>query len=164
MLIIYVITDKEYSDYKDIKLQEGFLTTSKVKVIKNYYQYEGGTHVTLELNDGKILTLSGFDLSVFTKTDRFYLDEINGSGLVCLTNKHNTVSEAVIDIKTMVKATNMGFEINNINDLITHIDEIDTYFKKNFPDNPEQASPIKFNNLTSKNQDHWCYNKWHKPA
>lgn len=66
---------------------------------------------TLELENGKEISISGFDLSIFKKAkQKIFLNRIDDVGLVCLTEKHNPSSRAAIDINSLLEVCRQTFQ------------------------------------------------------
>jgi hypothetical protein len=155
----YLVAEKYYLEWKEVKLKSKFLSVPGVKRVVSYLDYEGGLHVTLEVAGGKTLSISGFDFfSIFDKSGgEFYLQKIDDFRVICLTGKGDNISRAAVDIGALIHASKANFELQGIEDLVSRFDMVHRHLKSVFPEDVQKALPIRVKNASGKIADHWCH-------
>lgn len=161
----YFVVEKYYLEWKEVKLKSKFLNVPGIKRVVRYLDYEGGLHVTLEVDGGKILSISGFDFSIFEKSDeKFYLNRMDDFGVICLTDKGDNLSRAAVDIGAILHASKANFELRGIDDLVSRFDVVYRHLKSAFPEDVQKAVPIRVANVSGRIADHWCYVAYFSPS
>lgn len=154
----YFVAEKHYLEWKEIKLKSKFLNVPGIKRVVNYLDYEDKLQVTLEVADGKTLSISGFGFSIFEKSGgELHLQKIDDFGVICLTDKDDNLSRAAVDIGEILRASKANFELQGIDDLVSHFDMVHRHLKSAFPEDVQKALPIRVKNASGRIADHWCH-------
>lgn len=157
-LFYFLVGDKMWNDYLDLKFEEKSSKIKGLRKIKEYLNYEDKHMATIELENGKEIEISGFDVK-FTGNigGDVFLDRIDDVSLICLINKNDPKSWAAVDINSLLEVYNYEIDVEDLNDLIVNYDLIYSFLRKNFSDDIQKAKKIRVANVSGVTKDHWCY-------